>query len=63
MDLLTKVGDINCRPVRAHPSDAGMDLKSTISTILEPNTSIVIDSGVAFKIPYGATTTTAATPW
>jgi len=53
MDLLTKVSDINCRPIRAHASDAGMDLKSTISTVLEIDTSIVIDSGVAFKIPIG----------
>ena len=53
MQLLTKVNDINCTPVRAHPSDAGLDLRSTISTVLEANTSIVIDSGVAFKIPVG----------
>jgi len=51
---------INCRvddaaflPVRAHPTDAGADLKSTQTVEIYPNEQVLIDTGVAVKIPEG----------
>lgn len=40
-------------PERAHPKDAGLDLRSPISTWIEPNSHKMIDTGVHAEIPAG----------
>lgn len=40
-------------PVRAHETDAGLDLRSPISIIVPPESSVVIDTGVHCLIPEG----------
>lgn len=42
-------------PRKAHDSDAGFDLFSPVDALLEPMSSIVIDTGVHFEIPEGVT--------
>jgi len=42
-----------CLPQRAHASDAGADLVSTISADLVPISTLMYDTGVAIKIPVG----------
>ncbi len=53
MNLEIKLEDNLCLPTRAHPYDAGLDLKSTISYAIAPNEVKMIDTGVAVKIPQG----------
>jgi dUTP pyrophosphatase len=53
MELQTKVTDIACLPNRANPTDAGLDLRSTIPYILVAGETKLFDTGVAFKIPEG----------
>lgn len=48
-----RVDDVSFLPVRAHPRDAGADLKSTETIDLYPNEQKLIDTGVAVKIPEG----------
>lgn len=48
-----KVDGKHFLPKRAHPSDAGADLISSISTIIQPGEIATIDTGVAVKIPFG----------
>lgn len=40
-------------PTRAHPEDAGLDLRTPIGFVLEPRTAIVINTGVHIQIPHG----------
>ena len=40
-------------PERAHPSDAGADLRSIDNTTITPGFMQLIDTGVALKIPVG----------
>ena len=40
-------------PTRSHETDAGIDLRTPIGFVLEPDTSIVIDTGVHMQIPSG----------
>lgn len=40
-------------PERAYPSDAGLDLKSTIDTILWGGETLTIDTGVHMELPFG----------
>ena len=40
-------------PVRAHYSDAGLDLKTPVNVILFAHSSICIDTGVHVEIPEG----------
>ena len=40
-------------PTRAHPEDAGLDLRTPFGFVLEPRTAIVIDTGVHVQIPEG----------
>jgi dUTP pyrophosphatase len=40
-------------PVRAHQFDAGLDLKSTVNTMIAPNECKMVDTGIAVKIPPG----------
>ena len=48
-----KVDDPAYLPVRAHPTDAGADLKSTHHEDIYPGETKLIDTGVAVKIPKG----------
>ena len=47
------IDDYGFAPVREHPQDAGLDLKTPIGFVLEPNTSVVIDTKVHIQLPYG----------
>lgn len=41
-------------PERAHPDDAGLDIRSPVDTYVPANSSAVIDTGVHVEIPYSA---------
>lgn len=45
--------DGGCAPVKAHDADAGIDLRSPWSVVIEPNDSVIIDTGVHVAIPEG----------
>ena len=49
----TKVDSPELIPVRAHPTDAGADLKSVENWPLGPGEKKLFDTGVAVKIPEG----------
>jgi len=53
MELQTKVTDTACLPTRANPTDAGLDLRSSIEYMLTAGETKLFDTGVAFKIPEG----------
>jgi len=40
-------------PVRAHPGDAGVDLRSTVDLVLGPGERAVVPTGIAVAIPDG----------
>lgn len=40
-------------PERAHPTDAGLDLKTPENIVLNPKQSVVIDTGVHIQLPKG----------
>lgn len=40
-------------PIRAHETDAGLDLRSTINKVIEPKGKAVIDTGIHVAIPAG----------
>lgn len=40
-------------PERAHRTDAGLDLKSTVTTLIPAQRSAVIDTGVHVQLPKG----------
>lgn len=40
-------------PVRAYPTDAGMDLITPCPVLIEPHSEAVIDTGVHMEIPAG----------
>jgi dUTP pyrophosphatase len=46
-----KLDDIRCLPVRAHDTDAGMDLVSVTNIVIYPGEKHLLDTGVALKIP------------
>jgi dUTP pyrophosphatase len=48
-----KTDDPKLLPARAHRTDAGADLKSMYTCDIEPQDQILIDTGVAVKIPEG----------
>jgi dUTP pyrophosphatase len=48
-----RVDDAAYLPSRAHPSDAGADLKSTETLEIYPGEQKLVDTGVAVKIPEG----------
>ena len=48
-----RVDDPAFLPCRAHPSDAGADLKSTEALEIYPGEQKLVDTGVAVKIPEG----------
>lgn len=41
-------------PQRAHPTDAGADLLSTTSVVIEVGYTVAVNTGVSVKIPKGA---------
>lgn len=51
--LRVKLDDGAFEPVRAHPSDAGLDLKSTRTFWLHPGHQEFVDTGVHCEIPEG----------
>ena len=51
--LKIAIDDHGFAPERAHPEDAGLDLRTPIGFVLEPNTSVVIDTKVHVEIPKG----------
>jgi len=48
-----RVDDAAFLPCRAHPTDAGADLKSTETCEIYPGEQKLVDTGVAVKIPEG----------
>ena len=48
-----RVDDAAYLPCRAHPNDAGADLKSTETLEIYPGDQKLVDTGVAVKIPQG----------
>ena len=46
-----KLDDFAYMPERAHPTDAGLDLKTPISFWIHPEQHKVIDTGVHVEIP------------
>jgi len=51
--IYCKTDDAAFLPCRAHPTDAGADLKSTETIEIYPNEQVLVDTGVAVKIPEG----------
>lgn len=51
--MLIKIENKECTPVRAHPTDAGLDLRCKINTILPKNKRVLVGTGVSVKIPVG----------
>ena len=45
--------DENCKPIRANEGDSGMDLKSSINTMLPPKSRMLIPVGIKTEIPIG----------
>ncbi len=43
----------NSVPTRAHPGDAGLDLESIEHKVLEPQSSVVVSTGLRVEIPEG----------
>lgn len=41
------------KPDKAHENDAGLDLRTPINAIVEPRSSVSIDTGVHIEIPNG----------
>ncbi|MFC4223683.1 dUTP diphosphatase [Lysinibacter cavernae] len=50
VDVLISASSI---PAYAHPGDAGADLRSTISLVLEPGERALVPTGVSFAMPDG----------
>lgn len=40
-------------PERAHPTDAGVDLRSVVDAVIEPGRRVLVGTGVAVAIPPG----------
>lgn len=51
--LKCKVADPRYTPTRAHPSDAGLDLKAAENALLFPGDRQAVDTGVSMEIPDG----------
>lgn len=45
--------DFGYYPERAHETDAGLDLRSPINTVISPHRKAVIDTGIHVAIPEG----------
>ena len=53
MHLPTKLEHPACLPVRANPTDAGLDLRCKATTTLTVNRRTLVGTGVSVKIPRG----------
>lgn len=53
MQINIKVESSDLMPIRAHANDAGADLKSNQSLIINPHEQAMVDTGVAIAIPSG----------
>lgn len=51
MKLNIMLEDYAYMPVRAHNTDAGLDIKTPISFILKAHSSIIIDTGIHVELP------------
>lgn len=51
--LVQRLDDGIPLPERAHPGDAGVDLRSTIDVTLKPGERAIVPTGVAIAIPKG----------
>jgi dUTP pyrophosphatase len=51
--LQVKLTTPESMPIRAHPTDAGADLRATTSYSIYPNEQKTVGTGVAVKIPEG----------
>ena len=51
--LKCKVTDPKYTPTRAHPGDAGLDLKAAENVLLFPGDRQAVDTGVSMEIPDG----------
>lgn len=49
----TSLSGFSAAPTRAHPSDAGADLRSLEDVYLEPGERALVDTGVSLAIPEG----------
>ena len=50
---IKKLNETAIIPYYAHPTDAGLDLFSTVETTISPNTSSLIPTGIAIELPTG----------
>ena len=53
MKLRIKVVDPALTPIRAHPGDAGLDLKTSKNIEIYPRGLVTVSSGVSVEIPHG----------
>lgn len=51
--MLVKLEHPACMPVRANPTDAGLDLRAKITYELPLNKRVLVGTGVSVKIPVG----------
>lgn len=51
--LQVKLANESCLPFRAHDTDAGADLVSVSNLVIERGAKVLVDTGVAIKIPVG----------
>ncbi len=52
-DKIRAVCEAQFQPTRAHEGDAGLDLRSTISTVIYPNEMLVVGTGLKIEVPLG----------
>lgn len=50
-DLEVRITRSELEPTRAHPTDAGLDLRSSETYYLEPGKRVLVHTGVQVKIP------------
>ena len=53
MKLFVSLDEGAFLPERAHPTDAGADLRSPVETVVPAKGSVIIDTGVHIQIPKG----------
>lgn len=53
MFIKTKLEHPACMPVRANPTDAGLDLRTKITTTLQMGVRTLVGTGVSVKVPRG----------
>lgn len=52
-DKIRAVCEVQFQPTRAHEGDAGLDLRSTISTVIYPHEMLVVGTGLKVEVPLG----------